>query len=193
MKILTQNGFWGRLRSPGPPWSGLRAVSDFSEAPGGREEGGEEVGEHCAEEHPGHDVGARDVDRPDAGSLFECNEEEQKLALFFLCLQSYSLLMDFHVEVTLKKWRAMSLSLERFDLQMRLDEIASFDEKVDGWTELTKSKTIEIYLRILSDIGLLKEGQLTKPAPIEPDFWHYFIIHGEAWFIEACFFTKDQI
>lgn len=125
--------------------------------------------------------------------FFECNEEEQKLALFFLCLQSYSLLMDFHVEVTLKKWRAMSLSLERFDLQMRLDEIASFDEKVDGWTELTKSKTIEIYLRILSDIGLLKEGQLTKPAPIEPDFWHYFIIHGEAWFIEACFFTKDQI
>lgn len=125
--------------------------------------------------------------------FFECNETEQKLALFFLCLQSYPLLMDFHIEVALKKWRVLSLSLERFDLQMRLDEIASFDEKVDGWTELTKSKIIDIYFRILNDIGLLKEGQLTKPASIGSDFWHYFITHGEAWFIEACFFKKDQI
>lgn len=124
--------------------------------------------------------------------FFQQPEEAQKLALLFLCLKAYPLMMDFHIEVTLKKWRSKSLELEFFDLQMRLDEIASQDAVVADWSATTHRKTITVYLRTLSEAGLLKKGQLAKPEKIAPDFWKYFIQKGEAWFVEACFLNKNH-
>lgn len=125
--------------------------------------------------------------------FYEQPEAAQKLALFFLCLKAYPLIMDYHIEVTLKKWRSKSLTMDVFDLQMRLDEIASQDESVAAWSESTQRKTITVYLRILNEAGLLKKGKLTKPEKIAFDFWNYFIHRGEAWFIEACFLNKENI
>ncbi len=125
--------------------------------------------------------------------FFGWKEAEQRLGLFFLCLKTYLLLMDYHVEVALKKWRSGAVSLDAFDLQMRLDEIASFDLKVDEWSESTKRKTITNYIRILEEAGLLKDGGLARPAGIRAEFWEYFFRIGEGWFIEACFYNKEQI
>lgn len=124
--------------------------------------------------------------------FFECSEEEQKLALFFLCLRTYGLMLDFHLEVTLKRWKARSERIERFDLQMRLDEISSAHPEVDAWSESTKTKTITVYLRTLTEAGLLKNGKLQKPVRISPDFWSFFIKNGESWFLEACFTPANQ-
>jgi hypothetical protein len=115
---------------------------------------------------------------------------EQRLALFFLCLKAYPLMMDFHVEGALKQWRGLARRLEALDLQRRLDEIASMDEEVGSWTEATQRKTITVYLRTLAEAGLLKDGALVKPAAIAPDFWAYFAQLGEAWFSEACFHSR---
>ena len=125
--------------------------------------------------------------------FFKRNEEEQKLALFFLCLKTYGLMLDYHLEVTLKRWKAQSEQLERFDLQMRLDEISSAYPEVDTWSESTKTKTITVYLRTLTEAGLLKKGKLQKPFRISPDFWDYFIKNGESWFLESCFTPVSQI
>jgi hypothetical protein len=119
--------------------------------------------------------------------FFERTEPEQRLMLFFLCLKTYHLMLDFHLEVTLKRWKAMSGTLEIFDLQMRLDEIASMDEDVGAWSELTKQKTITVYLRTLKESGLFKNEHLIKPTQTEPDLWEYFIKNGESWFPGACF------
>lgn len=118
-----------------------------------------------------------------------CNqgEAEQRLMLFFLCLKTYGLMLDFHIEVTLKHWKTLSDKLEVFDLQMRLDEIASMDPEVQDWSELTKQKTITVYLRTLKEAGLYKNNQLVRPPQVGSDFWDYFIKNGEAWFPGACF------
>lgn len=125
--------------------------------------------------------------------FFERNEEEQKLALFFLCLKTYSLMLDYHLEVALKRWKTRSEQLGTFDLQMRLDEISSKHPDVDAWSESTKTKTITVYLRTLSEAGLLKNGKLQKPIRVNPDFWEYFIKNDESWFLESCFTRVDQI
>jgi hypothetical protein len=125
--------------------------------------------------------------------FFERSEEEQKLALFFLCLKTYGLMLDFHLEVALKRWKARSEQLGTFDLQMRLDEISSAHPDVDAWSESTKTKTITVYLRTLTEAGLLKNGKLQKPIRISPDFWEYFIKNGESWFPESCFTALNQI
>lgn len=125
--------------------------------------------------------------------FFSRSEEEQKLALFFLCLKTYGLMLDYHLEVTLKRWKAQSEQIERFDLQMRLDEISSAYPEVDAWSESTKTKTITVYLRTLTEAGLLKNGKLQRPFRISPDFWEYFIKNGESWFLESCFTPVSQI
>lgn len=125
--------------------------------------------------------------------FFSRGEEEQKLALLFLCLKTYPLMMDFHLEVALKRWKARSEQLTNFDLQMRLDEISSAHPEVDAWSESTKTKTITVYLRTLTEAGLLKNGKLQKPTRISPEFWDYFLKTGEAWFLESCFTPIGQI
>lgn len=123
--------------------------------------------------------------------FFERGEEEQKLALFFLCLKTYGLMLDYHVEVALKRWKARSEQLDTLDVQLRLDEISSFNPEVYAWSESTKTKTVTVYLRTLTEAGLLKHGKLQKPSDIQPDFWDYFIKNGESWFPEVCFVNPN--
>ncbi len=123
----------------------------------------------------------------------EASETEQRLMLFFLCLKTYYLMFDFQMEVTLRRWKAMSATLDVVDLQMRLDEIASMDEEVGSWSELTKQKTITVYLRTLKEAGLLKQEKLLKQLHITPDFWDYFVKIGDSWFPSACFIPSTSL
>lgn len=125
--------------------------------------------------------------------FFEQKEDEQKLSLFYLCLKSYPLVMDFQVEVALKKWKSRSTTLDNFDLQMRLDEIASESDDVFSWSEKTQKKVVTAYKRMLTEAGLLVKNELTKPSNIQTDFWNYFIQVGDAWFIDACFYNKSKV
>jgi hypothetical protein len=119
--------------------------------------------------------------------FFQRQEVEQKLALFFLCLKTYGLMLDYHLEVALKRWKSRAEQLDTLDVQLRLDEISSFNSEVYAWSESTKTKTVTVYLRTLTEAGLLKHGILQKTSGIQPDFWEYFVKNGEAWFPEACF------
>ena len=123
--------------------------------------------------------------------FFDCHEKEQRLALFFLCLKTYPLMLDYHLEVALKRWRARSEHLEILDVQLRLDEISSFHSDVYAWSESTKTKTVTVYLRTLTEAGLLRHHNLQKPSDIQPGFWEYYIKNGESWFPEACFVNPN--
>lgn len=149
----------------------------------------------AARQRVGLEIKKRYLNAPkDFWILFgEVGEVEQRLMLFFLCLKTYYLMLDFHLEVTLRRWKAMSTTLDVVDLQMRLDEIASMDEEVGSWSELTKQKTITVYLRTLKEAGLLKHEQLIKPVNTTPDFWDYFVKMGDPWFPGACFIPSTSL
>ena len=119
--------------------------------------------------------------------FFDITPTEQKLSLFYLCLKSYPLLLDYHIEVSLQKVRSLSLDFDVFDLQMRLDEISSIDEEVDSWSDTTKRKTISVYMRMLNECGLLNNNRLKKPQDISTYFQDYYNQLGEAWFLDAVF------
>jgi len=120
-------------------------------------------------------------------------EAEQKLSLFYLCLKTYYLLFDFHFEVTVPKWKLHASELDNYDIQMRLDRIASADETVYNWAAQTKEKVISRYRKILTESGLMQRDQLIQPLSIRNEFWHYFIALNEPWFIEACFHNLNEI
>ncbi len=118
--------------------------------------------------------------------FFEWNEYEQKLALFYLCLKTYPLIFDIHFEVALKKYKVGS-NLEAYDVQMRIDQISSFDDDVASWSESTLKKLNVQYRKALKDIGLYDGKKLISDVKATTMFWNYFQEHNEVWFLEACF------
>ncbi|GEO05553.1 hypothetical protein AAE02nite_32170 [Adhaeribacter aerolatus] len=119
-------------------------------------------------------------------------EKEQRLALYYIILKTYPLLLNFHFEVVLKKWRTLDYHLEKFDLQMRLDEIVSQDATVAGWTDNSRNKIISVFMTMLKDAGFLSRNQLRKPENISSSFWKFFVTAGDLWFLEACFVNKTE-
>lgn len=115
------------------------------------------------------------------------NEQETKLALFYVCLKTYPIVFDLHFQVTVRKQK-LGLDLEEYDLQMRLDELSSTAADVESWSDTTLKKINTQYRKALKDVGLYKGTKLIKATNFFNDvFWSYFKDNDETWFLEACF------
>lgn len=125
------------------------------------------------------------------GLFANLTEEEQKVLLFYICLKTYNLIFDFHFNVTVKQWYSSSQIIEPYFYQMELEEIAIRDEQVDKWTDTTKHKTISVYLLMLKEIKMLNNSSL-RPIKLGEAFWHFFVKHGELWFLDACLLGGDE-
>ena len=89
-------------------------------------------------------------------------------------------------EVALKKFRTGN-KLEAYDIQMRMDEIASNDEEVSKWSDSTFKKINVQYRKALKDVGLYNGSTLKRESKASSSFWEYFKNKNEYWFLEACF------
>jgi hypothetical protein len=114
------------------------------------------------------------------------NEHEMKFGLLFLCFKAYPLILDIHIEVALKKFQTGN-TLNAYDVQMRLDEIASKDEFVAKWSSQTLEKLNVQYRKAIKDAGIYDGQNLIKPHRIPSTFWQYFEEIDESWFLTACF------
>jgi hypothetical protein len=114
------------------------------------------------------------------------NEQETKLALFYVCLKTYPIVFDLHfnVSVLLEKKGEM---LNDFSVQMRLDELSTSSTEIGSWSITTLKKINTQYRKALKDTELVKQGNLVKPFLVSDSFWEYFKSTNEAWFLQACF------
>lgn len=119
------------------------------------------------------------------------NEDDQKIALFFVILKTYKICFDFHINVTMRKWNSISKSLLYDDIDMEFNEVSARDEFVDSWSDKTKRKVGSTYLTVLRKVGMLdNEDNL---HPLSASNFDYYIINGEQWFLEACLLQPYQI
>jgi hypothetical protein len=119
------------------------------------------------------------------------NESQQRLMLFFLCLESYTIIKTLHFEVTLPKWRTMNRSVDLFEYKMKLDEIAAIDADVDSWSESTKQKVLTVSIRMLNEAGFTKSKIFIRPN-LSHELATYFIHHNTIWFLAACFLNEPE-
>ena len=113
-------------------------------------------------------------------------EKEQKLALFYVCLKTYSIVLDLHLEVALKKFRTGS-NLDSYSVQMRIHELAATNEEIGDWSTSTLDKINSQYRTTLKDCGLLNGETLLPQSNISDLFWGYFEDIEQGWFKEMCF------
>ena len=118
--------------------------------------------------------------------FYNLDLKEQKLALLFLCFKTYPLIFDLHFEVSVKKYKTTG-TLTDYDIQMRLDEIASSDDYVATWSDSTFKKINTQYRNALKESGLLSATNLNKSDVYNKSFWSYFKNVGDQLFLTACF------
>jgi hypothetical protein len=113
-------------------------------------------------------------------------ENEQRLLFFYLCLKTYRILFDLHFKVTVKRFHIDATLPETFYYKMAVDELASENPVVAGWSETTLTKTFSNYRSLLRISGLLSGDRLCLPD-VHQQFWDQFRARNEFWFMEACF------
>lgn len=118
-----------------------------------------------------------------------CQEQERKLSLYFLCLKTYPIVFALHWEVARLKW-ANGSPLDAYAVQMYLDQLQTTQHEVANWSPATLSKINTQFRGALKNCGLLnKKHILQRPKGISEWFWNYFRQTDEAWFITACFIS----
>lgn len=121
----------------------------------------------------------------------EVSELDKKGLLFFVCLQTYKLIYDFHFNVTIPKFLSLETEIDPYWYEMRLQELSSSHHEVDSWTEQTKRKVVTRYIDILRKIGLVEKDKLTKKA-FSAAIFCYFLIKGNLWTLDAFFLKQAE-
>lgn len=72
-------------------------------------------------------------------------EESQRAAMLYVVLKTYQIAMDFHLNVTVNKWKSVEQSVRVDDLMIEFNDIACKDEFVDSWSDITRKKVASSY------------------------------------------------
>lgn len=115
----------------------------------------------------------------------------RRFAVYYACLKTYPLVMDFHMEVVLPKWRQMKYKIGTEDVIKFLKWALIEHPEIDKWKESTLLKISRLLVLMLKESGLLVDGKL-QPVRLADSFWIYFLEHGEGWFLEAMLLSKEQ-
>ncbi len=135
----------------------------------------------------------RIINNPAIISLFKITDEtNKKLILFYAACKLYPLLSDFMLEVVLNKWYNMDYELTTDDFQNFIYHKSDNHPELLEITDNTKYKLSQVTLKMLKELGLLKEYKLQK---IEFDTQILIEIakNGDLWFLELIFLNKMEI
>lgn len=123
------------------------------------------------------------------------SEAAQQLAIFYVLLSTYRLVLDFHLNVTVKKWNSVDPHIYLDDVAMELSQIAAHDAFVDSWSDNTKNRVVSAYLTFMDQAGLFerKSFELHKAVGVTDNEYAYYVQIGQEWFLEACLLHPYEI
>ncbi|PEN09420.1 hypothetical protein CRI93_01455 [Longimonas halophila] len=123
--------------------------------------------------------------------LLTLSPAEQRVVLYYVCMKTYALVRDIHMNAVLPAWRSIAQSLGAVDIQRVLDTQADNHPEIDDWSPETHDKIQQVVRRMLSDVGLLQGGQLQR-IRLPYAFWARFARVGDVWFLEAMLLNKEE-
>ena len=108
-----------------------------------------------------------------------------------MCLKTYSILFDFLFDVVLEKWLSRDLEIDKSTVLNFLDKQSSFHPEIDEWTDSTIQKAASVMIKMMKEVGILKNGQLI-PLEAPNNFWIKFVELGDPWFLQICLLNKER-
>jgi hypothetical protein len=117
--------------------------------------------------------------------------DEKNVFMYYVCMKYYALIRDFHLEVILSKWRLLDSSFSKEDVSRFLTRASIQHPEIDEWTESTQKKIVQVLTLMLKESGIVLNEKI-RLVFLPDTFWLFFIEHGEGWFLEAMFLTREQ-
>jgi hypothetical protein len=119
------------------------------------------------------------------------SREEKQAFLYYVCMKAYPLVRDFHFEVILNKWRLLDTLFEKDEVSKFLKRASNKHSEIDDWSETTQKKVGQVILLMLKEVGIISKNRI-RLVFLPDTFWLFFIEHGEGWFLEAMFLSREQ-
>lgn len=123
--------------------------------------------------------------------LRDTTPRDAAIILFYACLKTYALLFDLQMSLLLPRWRSLEIELTRDDILRFLDVQSEKHPEISSWTELTRKKVAQVYLRMLKEVGIWANNQVSVVDAPE-NLWSLFLREGDAWFLEAMLLNKQR-
>ncbi len=118
-------------------------------------------------------------------------KDEKNMFMYYVCMKYYPLVRDFHLDVILSKWRLLDVSYSKDEVLRFLTRASMQHPEVDEWKESTRKKVVQVLTLMLKETGIISNNKL-RLVFLPDTFWLFFIEHGEGWFLEAMFLTREQ-
>jgi hypothetical protein len=125
-------------------------------------------------------------------AFLNADKSERLVLLYYVCLKTYSILQDFHIDILLNKWRRYDIEVSTSDFLNFLFQQADKHPEIFEWTELTQKKVASVAILMLKELGILKEKEL-KQVDLPVSFWQLFLRFSESWFLEVMFLDQEEI
>ena len=127
--------------------------------------------------------------------FLEWDEPAQRLGILYVIITTYRILLEFHLNVTIKKWNSIDHEIALNDITMELSQIAANDAFVDSWSDGTKNKVASSYLTILNQAGIYdkKTMELHQASDVSDSTYAYYVNIGQDWFLEACLLYPYEV
>ena len=121
------------------------------------------------------------------------SRQQQLMAMYYVCLKTYRILFDLHINVALKKWKSANRTVTKNDAMSEIYEIAANDAFVDSWSEETKDRVASSFLTYMRKAGILNEGGELQAPKLQDSDYRIYVELGDSWFLQACFLEQYEI
>ncbi|MBU1822418.1 MAG: DUF1819 family protein [Bacteroidetes bacterium] len=124
--------------------------------------------------------------------LFNAGSEQDKLLiLFYAACKAYPLITDFMLDKVLDKWYNLDYELTTFDFKNFIYKQADTHPELENLTSNTISKLAQVTIRMLNELGMLRNDKLTK-VDYNPSVLRAIAQAGDTWFLQAILLNDHE-
>jgi hypothetical protein len=119
------------------------------------------------------------------------NNDDKRIILFYAACKTYHLITDFMIETVLDKWYHMDYDLGVEDFKSYLYRQIDKHQELESLSLITIKKLAQNVLRMLAELGLLKDGKLSKNLH-NPIVLKLIVSNGDRWFPEVLLLNETE-
>lgn len=116
---------------------------------------------------------------------------DKNTILFYAACKTYTLIVDFMLEVALNKWYNLDFELSSADFQNYIYRIMGNHEELEKLKPDTIKKLSHVTLKMLNQVGILSEGKLQK-IEFNAQILKLIALQGDLWFLELIFLNERE-
>ena len=134
----------------------------------------------------------KSLDNPKFIQLYQTgNKEDRLLILFYSACKTYPVISDFMLDTVLSKWYNLDKEITAFDFQSFLYRQIDSHPELESLTPNNLKKLSQVVMRMLSELGMLKNNILHKVA-FNHKILKAIVFNGDSWYLEVLLLNENE-